>query len=171
MKQLRIVIALLLYASCCQAQSLREGFANPPAGYGNVPFYWWNGDTLTIERLQSQLEILSESALSGFAVSYIHSHPKVDRELNAKGYGSFGRADGGNLLCMHGLYYSTHGTWWEWAPPCFHFRMPYWPHMKQWLKRAERMCYLLSQGHHVCDVAILYPTETMQAYPDTKDER
>ena len=75
---------------------------------------------------------------------------------------------GGNLLCMHGLYYSTHGTWWEWAPPCFHFRMPYWPHMKQWLKRAERMCYLLSQGHHVCDVAILYPTETMQAYPDTK---
>ena len=74
---------------------------------------------------------------------------------------------GGNLLCMHGLYYSTHGTWWEWAPPCFHFRMPYWPHMKQWLKRAERLCFLLSQGHHVCDVAILYPTETMQAYPDT----
>ena len=75
---------------------------------------------------------------------------------------------GGNLLCMHGLYYSTHGTWWEWAPPCFHFRMPYWPHMKHWLKRAERLCYLLSQGRHVCDVAILYPTETLQAYPDTR---
>ena len=74
---------------------------------------------------------------------------------------------GGNLLCMHGLYYSTHGGWWEWAPPCFHFRMPYWDHMKLWLKYAERMCFLLSQGTHVCDIAILYPTETMQAIPGT----
>ena len=72
---------------------------------------------------------------------------------------------GGNLLCMHGLYYSTHGGWWEWAPPCFHFRMPYWPHMKVWLKYAERLCFLLSQGIHVADVAILYPTETLQAFP------
>ena len=74
---------------------------------------------------------------------------------------------GGNLLCMHGLYYSTHGGWWEWAPPCFHFRMPYWPHMKVWLKRAERLCFVLSQGVHVADVAVLYPTETMQAVPGT----
>ena len=74
---------------------------------------------------------------------------------------------GGNLLCMHGLYYSTHGGWWEWAPPCFHFRMPYWPHMKLWLKYAERMCFLLSQGDHVCDIALMYPTETMQAVPGT----
>lgn len=75
---------------------------------------------------------------------------------------------GGNLLCMHGLYYSTHGGWWEWAPPCFHFRMPYWPHTRHWLKYAERMCYLLSQGVHVCDIAVLYPTETLHAYPDTR---
>ena len=75
---------------------------------------------------------------------------------------------GGNLLCMHGLYYSTHGGWWEWAPPCFHFRMPYWPHMKHWLKYSQRLCYLLSQGVHVCDIAVLYPTETLQAYPDSK---
>ncbi|MBQ7179946.1 MAG: hypothetical protein IJR87_01485 [Bacteroidaceae bacterium] len=72
---------------------------------------------------------------------------------------------GGNLLCLHGLYYSTHGGWWEWAPPCFHFHMPYWPHMKVWLKYAERLCFLLSQGVHVADVAILYPTETLQAFP------
>jgi len=75
---------------------------------------------------------------------------------------------GGNLLCMHGLYYSTHGGWWEWAPPSFHFRMPYWPHMKVWLRYAERLCFLLSQGVHVADVAILYPTETMQAVPGTE---
>lgn len=75
---------------------------------------------------------------------------------------------GGNLLCLHGLYYSTHGGWWEWAPPCFHFRMPYWPHLKHWLRYAQRMSFLLSQGVHVCDVAVLYPTETLQAYPKTR---
>ncbi|PXV59955.1 alpha-L-rhamnosidase-like protein [Dysgonomonas alginatilytica] len=77
---------------------------------------------------------------------------------------------GGNLVCMHGLYYSTHGGWWEWAPPCFHFRMPYWPHMKKWLEYSERLSFLLSQGTHVCDIAVMYPTETLQAYPnaDTK---
>ena len=26
-------------------------------------------------------------------------------------------AQGQNLLTLHGLYYSTHGGWWEWAPP------------------------------------------------------
>lgn len=78
---------------------------------------------------------------------------------------------GGNLLCLHGLYYSTHGGWWEWAPPCFHFRMPYWPHMKRWLKYAERMSFVLSQGVHVCDIAIMYPTEVLQAYPDVNMEQ
>ncbi|MDE6786041.1 MAG: hypothetical protein K2J46_03255, partial [Muribaculaceae bacterium] len=70
-----------------------------------------------------------------------------------------------------GLYYSTHGGWWEWAPPCFHFRMPYWPHMKKWLEYGERLSYLLSQGEHVCDIAILYPTESMQAYSDANPDR
>lgn len=78
---------------------------------------------------------------------------------------------GGNLVCMHGLYYSTHGGWWEWAPPDFHFRMPYWPHMKQWLKYTERMSYLLSQGSHACDIALMYPTEPLQAYPGTKPDK
>lgn len=77
---------------------------------------------------------------------------------------------GGNLVCLHGLYYSTHGGWWEWAPPCFHFRMPYWPHMKKWLKYAERLSFLLSQGTHVCDIAVMYPTESMQAYPEANPE-
>jgi len=70
---------------------------------------------------------------------------------------------GANLMCLHGLYYSTHGGWWEWAPPDFHFRMPYWPHFKHWLKSTERLSYLLSQGRHVCDVAIMYPVAPLQA--------
>lgn len=77
---------------------------------------------------------------------------------------------GGNLLCLHGLYYSTHGGWWEWAPPCFHFRMPYWSHMKLWLKYAQRMNFILSQGIHVCDIAVMYPTESMQAYPEAQPD-
>jgi len=34
------------------------GFINPPKGYGEVPFYWWQGDTLTRERLLWQLDQL-----------------------------------------------------------------------------------------------------------------
>ena len=70
---------------------------------------------------------------------------------------------GHNLLSLHGLYYSTHGGWWEWAPPCNHFRMPYWEHMGEFLKCSERLSYLLSQGIHCCDVAIMYPVAPMQA--------
>ena len=72
-------------------------------------------------------------------------------------------AQGQNLLTLHGLYYSTHGGWWEWAPPCNHWRMPYWVHMGELLKSTERLSYLLSQGKHRADVAILYPVAPMEA--------
>ena len=72
-------------------------------------------------------------------------------------------AHGHTLLTFHGLYYSTHGGWWEWAPPCNHFRMPYWTHMGEFLKCSTRLSYLLSQGVHRCDVAILYPVAAMEA--------
>lgn len=111
------------------------------------------------------------------SISHVYNRPRTWLEaFHSMGWGSSGEwltqqidhhfIAGGNLVCMHGLYYSTHGGWWEWAPPCFHFRMPYWPHMKQWLKYVERMSYILSQGQHVCDIALMYPTESMQAYPD-----
>ena len=111
------------------------------------------------------------------SIAHLYNRPRTWLEaFHSMGWGSSGAwltqqidhhfMAGGNLVCMHGLYYSTHGGWWEWAPPCFHFRMPYWPHMKTWLKYTERMSYLLSQGEHVCDIALMYPTESMQAYPD-----
>jgi hypothetical protein len=78
-------------------------------------------------------------------------------------------AMGQNLLTLHGLYYSTHGGWWEWAPPCNHFRQPYWQHMGYFLKCVERLSYVLSQGHHRCDVAIIYPVAAMEAGMDGKD--
>ena len=111
------------------------------------------------------------------SIAHLYERPRTWLEaFHSMGWGSTGSwltkqmdhhfMAGGNLVCMHGLYYSTHGGWWEWAPPCFHFRMPYWPHMKQWLQYTERLSYLMSQGTHVCDIALMYPTESMQAYPD-----
>ncbi len=70
---------------------------------------------------------------------------------------------GCTLLNLHGLYYTTHGSFWEWAPPCYHFRMPYWEHMGVFLKYFERLSYLLSQGTFVCDVALLYPVAPFEA--------
>jgi hypothetical protein len=70
---------------------------------------------------------------------------------------------GYNLLAFHGMYYSTHGGWWEWAPPDNTFRMPYWKHMRGFMQCVQRLAYLFSQGHHRCDVAILYPVAPMEA--------
>ena len=73
---------------------------------------------------------------------------------------------GHNLLSLHGLYYSTHGGWWEWAPPCNGFHMPYWKQMRGFTACVERLSYVLSQGDHRCDVAILYPVASMEAGMD-----
>ncbi|HOE61154.1 MAG TPA: glycosyl hydrolase, partial [Kiritimatiellia bacterium] len=72
---------------------------------------------------------------------------------------------GTTLLNLHGLYYTTFGGWWEWAPPCYHFRMPYWRHMPVFFKYFERLSYLLSQGDHVADVAIIQPHEPLVVDP------
>lgn len=70
---------------------------------------------------------------------------------------------GCTLLNLHGLYYTTYGSYWEWAPPCYHFRMPYWAHMEVFLGYFNRLSYLLSQGHLVSDVAIVYPVAPYEA--------
>lgn len=70
---------------------------------------------------------------------------------------------GCTLLNLHGLYYTTYGSHWEWAPPCYHFRMPYWEHMDVFLGYFERLSYLMSQGHTVCDVAVVYPVAPFEA--------
>lgn len=70
---------------------------------------------------------------------------------------------GCNLFSLHGFYYTLLGSHWEWAPPCYHFRMPYWKHMGVFLKYFERLSYLMSQGHHVCDIAVMYPVAPYEA--------
>ncbi len=67
---------------------------------------------------------------------------------------------GANLLNLHGLYYSTNGGFFEWAPPDFHFRMPYWDDEKVWLDKYKRLANLLTTGRHSCDIALFYPVSS-----------
>lgn len=73
---------------------------------------------------------------------------------------------GYTLLNLHGLYYTTYGGWFEWAPPDFHFRQPYWRHMGAFNRCYTRLAWLLSRGKHACDAAILYPTAPFAAGTD-----
>lgn len=74
-------------------------------------------------------------------------------------------AYGATVVNLHGLYYTTRGGWWEWAPPDFHFRQPYWEHSGCLNAYFTRLCWLLSQGVHRCDVAMVYPIAALDAEP------
>jgi hypothetical protein len=113
------------------------------------------------------------------SIAHLYERPRVWLEgFYGSGWGttSAGLIDatfanyamGFNLLGLHGMYYSTHGGWWEWAPPDNTFRMPYWKHLKGFMDCQQRLAYLLSQGHYRCDVAILYPVATVEAGMDGK---
>jgi len=111
------------------------------------------------------------------SIAHLYKRPRVWLEgFHSSGWGT-SSADvtdaifanyvaGYNLLSFHGLYYSTQGGWWEWAPPCNHFRMPYWQQIDPLMDCIQRLSYLLSQGYHNCDVAILYPVEPVIAEMD-----
>jgi len=71
---------------------------------------------------------------------------------------------GGSLYNPHAAYYSTRGGWYEWAPPSTCWRQPYWRHYSRFADCVSRLCYLLTRGHHVCDIGVLFPTTTVQAY-------
>jgi hypothetical protein len=113
------------------------------------------------------------------SIAHLYGRPRVWLEgFHSSGWGTSSAnvtdaifADfvaGYNLLSFHGLYYSTMGGWWEWAPPDNHFRMPYWSQIDPLMKCIQRLSYLLSQGYHSCDVAIIYPAEPVIAGMDGK---
>ena len=72
-------------------------------------------------------------------------------------------AFGLNLYNRHGGLSSTMGGWYEWVPPAVHFRQPYWQYWKHFTDHITRLSFLMSQGTHQADVAILYPLTTMHA--------
>jgi len=70
---------------------------------------------------------------------------------------------GATLYDPHAVYYSTRGGWWEWAPPSTDWRQPYWKHYHVFAQTISRLCSVLTLGHHVCDIGVLFPTTTVQA--------
>ena len=48
------------------------GFKNPPPGYGEVPFWWWTGDNLDVDRMIGQIKELHKKGISGVQVNYSH---------------------------------------------------------------------------------------------------
>jgi hypothetical protein len=70
---------------------------------------------------------------------------------------------GANLWDKHGFDYASYGTWYNWAAPTAHYRMPYWMHYRPFADYVTRMSFLQSQGEYLADVGVLYPVHTMQA--------
>ncbi|HTO93574.1 MAG TPA: glycosyl hydrolase, partial [Bacteroidota bacterium] len=123
---------------------------------------------------QPRLEQDIVKAKVASSIAHLYERPRVWLEgFHSSGWGTssaqladaiFGNfVMGYNLLTLHGLYYSTHGGWWEWAPPCNHFRMPYWEHIDPLMGAVQRLSYVLTRGKHRCDVAVLYPAEPVVA--------
>jgi len=157
-------------------------FGHDNAGRGGIAVgAAYYGDTLRAMRWYSapgsdDPKLSGPRAFKGIKVAsslaHLYARPRVWAEcFHSSGWGVAPSAvrDGLNALFalgatvvnLHGLYYSTRGGWWEWAPPDFHFRQPYWAHMGALNAYATRLSWLLAQGKHACDVAIFYPSEAV----------
>ena len=79
-------------------------------------------------------------------------------------------AYGINLYNRHGVLYSTMSGWYEWVPPAVHFRQPYWKYWRTFTEYVSRLSYLLSQGTHRADLAVVYPLATLHANWDDRRE-
>ncbi|MCP4451521.1 MAG: hypothetical protein GY809_08670, partial [Planctomycetes bacterium] len=60
------------YPSRAAGLDALPGFQTPPPGYGEVPFWWWTGDQLDVDRMIGQIEALHEKGISGVQVNYSH---------------------------------------------------------------------------------------------------
>ncbi|WEG11746.1 glycosyl hydrolase [Pullulanibacillus sp. KACC 23026] len=76
---------------------------------------------------------------------------------------------GVTLYSPHAVYFSTRGGWWEWAPPDTGWRQPYYEHYQVFADTVSRVCFLLSQGHHVADIGIHYPSYAATGFMSLND--
>ncbi len=65
---------------------------------------------------------------------------------------------GVNMFIPHLFHYSTErpenqNDW----PPSWFYQNPYWKYFKPLANYAQRISYMISQGKHVCKVAVVYP--------------
>ncbi|GEM_PF-1360109 len=72
--------------------------------------------------------------------------------------------NGGTLFNPHAIYYSIHGSYWEWAPPDTGWRQPYFKHYKVFADYISRLTSVLSQGTHVVEVGVLRPSNTVHGF-------
>ncbi|WP_080835530.1 hypothetical protein [Cohnella massiliensis] len=76
---------------------------------------------------------------------------------------------GATLFSPHAVYYSTRGGWWEWAPPDTGWRQPYFEHYGIFADTVSRVSRLLSEGTHVADIAVHYPSYAAVGYMSLDD--
>lgn len=70
---------------------------------------------------------------------------------------------GVNLFNPHGFHYTIEGERKRDWPPSMFYHHTWWPQYKQFNDYVSRMGYLLSGGHHVAKVAMIYPINTIWA--------
>ena len=69
-----------------------------------------------------------------------------------------------NMFIPHLFHYAIDAPYRmdDW-PPSWFFRNPYWKYFNSLADFTRRVSFLCSQGHHVCDVAILFPITSQWA--------
>lgn len=70
---------------------------------------------------------------------------------------------GVTYFVLHGLSYSFEGARKDEVPPSLSFQHTQFPHMRAWLDQTSKDAEQLTQGKHVCDLAVLYPSTTLGA--------
>ncbi|MFB3164951.1 hypothetical protein ABLO26_26695 [Neobacillus sp. 179-J 1A1 HS] len=76
---------------------------------------------------------------------------------------------GVTLYSPHSVYYSTRGGWWEWAPPDTGWRQPYFEHYSVFANTISRVCSVLTEGSHIADIAVHYPSEAACGFMSLSD--
>lgn len=68
---------------------------------------------------------------------------------------------GVNMLVPHAFYYSLRGNRRNERPPDVGPNSPWWNNYKRYADYCRRLCWLLSEGRHVCEIAVLADTDSL----------
>ena len=112
-----------------------------------------------------------------FAVSACHNYGKM--RISCESFGASGWdmnyedmvrisnwlfQQGINLILIHGFYYSIRGERIRDFPPSYFFQWKYWDRMPEYVKMANRMMEMLSNGRREAEILIYSPIETFWNY-------
>lgn len=112
-----------------------------------------------------------------FAVSASHNYGKM--RVSCESFGASGWdinyedmvrisnwlfQQGINLILMHGFYYSIRDKRSQDFPPSYFYQWKYWDRMPEYVKMANRMMEMLSNGRPEEDILVYSPIETFWNY-------